>query len=73
MTELLALILGASAGWWAGHSTARIVVRPVGATAQQDQAALDHLDDVDEHLVQQWHDQLERLDAHARDDRDEAA
>lgn len=73
MTELLALLLGASAGWWAGHSTARIVYRPIGATEQQDQAALDTLDTVDEQLVQQWHDQLERLDLNAHDDRDEAA
>lgn len=33
--------LAASAGWWAGHRTARVVHVPVGATPQQDQAALD--------------------------------
>lgn len=45
MTELLALVLGASAGFLIGHRTARIVHRPVGATAEQDQAALDQHDD----------------------------
>jgi hypothetical protein len=49
VTELLALMLltatlAASAGWWAGHSTARIRIVHASATAEQDQAALDQHD-----------------------------
>ncbi|MDT0387856.1 hypothetical protein [Streptomyces dubilierae] len=37
----LALVLGLSIGWCWGHSTARVRHVPVGATAAQDDTALD--------------------------------
>ncbi|MFL1903113.1 hypothetical protein ACJWDR_29010 [Streptomyces tauricus] len=44
MTELLAAVLAGSAGWIWGHNTARIKFIHIGATREQDQAALDQHD-----------------------------
>lgn len=40
MTHLLTALLALSVGWCWGHRTARIRIIVIGATAQQDQAAL---------------------------------
>lgn len=44
LTLTLAAVLAGSAGWWAGHSTARIKFIHIGATREQDQNALDQHD-----------------------------
>jgi hypothetical protein len=41
MTYLLVAVLAYALGWTWGHSSARIRIVNVGATAEQDQAALD--------------------------------
>ncbi|MET9729646.1 hypothetical protein ABZZ79_02965 [Streptomyces sp. NPDC006458] len=41
MTYLLVALLALAAGWCWGHATARIRHVSIGATAEQDQAALD--------------------------------
>lgn len=40
MTTLLAVVLALALGWCWGHSTARIHIVPIGATAEQDDAEL---------------------------------
>ncbi|MEZ7005599.1 hypothetical protein [Streptomyces sp. AD55] len=44
MTHFLVAVLAAAGGWCWGHSTARIRHIPIGATAAQDQHALDTAD-----------------------------
>ncbi|HLU29112.1 MAG TPA: hypothetical protein VKZ65_11785 [Glycomyces sp.] len=56
----LAGTLGLSIGWCIGHSTARIRHVPVGATHEQDQAALDA---ADEQLITEWRARLDQLTA----------
>lgn len=41
MTLLIVALLALALGWTWGHSTARIRIIPIGATAQQDAAALE--------------------------------
>lgn len=55
---LLALVLGASAGFLLGHRTARVVHVPIGATAAEDEAALSAHD---EQLVGEWRAHLDQL------------
>jgi hypothetical protein len=66
----LAGTLGLSVGWCIGHSTARIRHVPIGATHEQDEAALSlldpdeqPLDDEDEQLIAAWRAQLDALSA----------
>jgi len=40
MTDLILILLALAFGWIVGHSTARIRIVPIGATAVDDEAAL---------------------------------
>lgn len=55
---LLAALLFLAVGWVLGHSTARVRVIVVGATAAQDETALSA---ADEQLIGEWSAHLDQL------------
>ena len=57
---LLGALLFLAAGWVLGHSTARVRVIVIGATATQDDTALTA---ADEQLLGQWRAHLDQLTA----------